>query len=80
LNGDLFDFVIDDDFLNFLSHRFHSIIKIIVQTITRRVAAGWLVLPFQGEKIDIFANHKNYEKHEKVYLGKERTRPAYIQS
>ncbi|MDR0611444.1 MAG: hypothetical protein LBG58_15155 [Planctomycetaceae bacterium] len=50
MNCDLFDFVIDYDFLN---HSLHSIIEIIVQTITRRVAAGWLVLPFQGERITV---------------------------
>jgi hypothetical protein len=46
--------VIDYDFLNFLNHSLHSIIKIIVQTVTRRDAAGWLVLPFQGERITVF--------------------------
>jgi hypothetical protein len=40
--------VIDYDFLN---HSLHSIIKIIVQTMTRRDAAGWYVLPFQGERL-----------------------------
>ena len=34
---DLFDFVIDDDFLN---HRLHLIIKIIVQTITCVALSG----------------------------------------
>ncbi|MDR0608839.1 MAG: hypothetical protein LBG58_01895 [Planctomycetaceae bacterium] len=63
MNCDLFDFVIDYDllnFLNFLNHRLHSIIKIIVQTITRtrRVAAGWLALPFQGERMTVTHKRK----------------------
>ncbi|MDR0611466.1 MAG: hypothetical protein LBG58_15265, partial [Planctomycetaceae bacterium] len=36
LNCDLFDFVMDYDFLNFLNHCLHSIIKIIVQTIAHK--------------------------------------------
>ncbi|MDR0608755.1 MAG: hypothetical protein LBG58_01455 [Planctomycetaceae bacterium] len=47
--------MIDYDFLN---PSLHSIIKIIVQTITRRVAAGWLVLPFQGERMSITHKRK----------------------
>ncbi|MDR0611470.1 MAG: hypothetical protein LBG58_15285 [Planctomycetaceae bacterium] len=46
MNCDLFDFVIDYDFLNFLNHRLHSIIKIIVQTITL----------FQGERMTVTIN------------------------
>ncbi|MDR0610897.1 MAG: hypothetical protein LBG58_12355, partial [Planctomycetaceae bacterium] len=57
-----FDFVMDYDFLNFLNHSLHSIIKIIVQTITRRVAAGWLVLPFQGERITVTHKRKTLPK------------------
>ncbi|MDR0610959.1 MAG: hypothetical protein LBG58_12665 [Planctomycetaceae bacterium] len=43
-------------YYDFLNHALHSIIKIIVQTITRRVAAGWHVLPFQGERMTITIN------------------------
>jgi hypothetical protein len=31
---------------------------LIVLTITRRVAAGWLVLPFQGEKMTVTHKRK----------------------
>ncbi|MDR0610524.1 MAG: hypothetical protein LBG58_10475 [Planctomycetaceae bacterium] len=49
--------MIDDDFFN---HGLHSIIKIIVQTISRRVAAGWLVLPFQGERMTVTHKRKTF--------------------
>ncbi|MDR0608722.1 MAG: hypothetical protein LBG58_01265 [Planctomycetaceae bacterium] len=36
-----------------LSMIYCSFRALIVLTITRRVAAGWLVLPFQGERISV---------------------------
>ncbi|MDR0608542.1 MAG: hypothetical protein LBG58_00340 [Planctomycetaceae bacterium] len=75
MNCDLFDFVIDDDFRNHRLHSIIKIIVqspcstlndlLPFQGVdrvdhTRRNAAGWLVLPFQGERmtVTIAVTHK----------------------
>ncbi|MDR0608906.1 MAG: hypothetical protein LBG58_02255 [Planctomycetaceae bacterium] len=51
---------------------------LMVLTITRRVAAGWLVLPFQGERTTVLINHHPQTENAHPNSGDARGTRAFL--